>query len=468
MTQLTPFRFAALAAIAFSAFSLAACRDLTVQDQNSGSLLDLQNHPTPVSLETATQGLMYGTRFDMPLQVILVGAQGREGYSLDPSDPGWRNVLVIFDNTSFYAGSFFNWRDIYRNVRTELVVLKAADAVTGLSDAQKAGIKGFTRTFEALDLLNVIVTRDVNGAIIDPNPDYTGLPGDVVAVDAVYARINQLLDQGLTDLQTAGSTFAIALTPGFSAFSTPAGFIKFNRALRARAAIYEKDYAAAVTALAASFVDTTKSLSLGAFHSFSTNSGDALPNPLLFDPIGRVLVAHPTFATDAQMQVDGVTPDARFVAKTIKLPTLRSFNGLTSQYAFNVYPTNVSPVPIIRNEDLILLRSEAEWFTGNKAGALADLEFIRRVSGNLPKSALTPGSSDVAYVDELLYNRRYSLIWEGGHRWIDMRRFGRLSQLPIDRTTDHVFSAWPLPSDECINRSPQPAGCAQPVVTVAK
>jgi hypothetical protein len=49
-----------------------------------------------------------------------------------------------------------------------------------------------------------------------------------------------------------------------------------------------------------------------------------------------------------------------------------------------------------------------------------------------------------------------------------MRRFGRLNQLLVDRSTDHIFSAWPLPSDECINRSPQPAACAQPVVTVVK
>src|SRR5581483_5607961 len=99
------FRRAAFAAIAFSLF---ACRDLTVQDENAGSLIDLQKNPSPVALETTAQGLMYGSRFDSPLQVILVGEQGREGYSLDPSDPGWRNVNVIFDNTTFYAGSFFN------------------------------------------------------------------------------------------------------------------------------------------------------------------------------------------------------------------------------------------------------------------------------------------------------------------------------------------------------------------------
>jgi len=458
-----------LAAFAATTLVLGACRDLTVQDQNSGSLIDLQNNPTPVSLATAAQGLMYGSRLDSPLQVILVGSQGREGYSLDPSDPGWRNVLVIFDNTTFYAGSFFNWRDIYRNIRTALVVLKGTDAVSGLTDAQKAGIKGFARTFEALDLLDVIITRDANGAVIDLNPDYTGAGGDVVGSAAVYARIAQLLDQGLTDLQSAGGgPFALSVTPGLAPFNTPATFIKFNRALRARAAVYAKDYATALTALAASFVDTTKSLTVGAYHSYSTNSGDALPNPLLFDPTGRVLVAHPTFATDAQKQADGVTPDARFLQKTTKLASPRSFNGLTSQYAFNIYQTNIAAVPIIRNEDLILLRSEANWFAGSKAAALADLNFIRRTSGNLPTSSLTSASADSPYVDELLYNRRYSLIWEGGHRWIDMRRFGRLNQLPIDRSTDHVFSAWPVPSDECINRSPQPPGCVQPVTTIVK
>src|SRR5437762_9592664 len=90
---------------------LGACNNLAIQDQNSGDYGNLLTNPTPTGVATAAQGLMFGSRFDMPLQVILVGSQGREGFSLDPSDPGWRNNMVIFDNTSFYAGSFFNWRD---------------------------------------------------------------------------------------------------------------------------------------------------------------------------------------------------------------------------------------------------------------------------------------------------------------------------------------------------------------------
>src|SRR3982750_1589918 len=105
-----------------AALLLSGC-DLSVTDQSAGSLVDLQNNPTPTSLATAAQGLMYGSRFDMPLQVILVGSQGREGWRLDPSDAGWRNVMVLFDNTTFYAGSFFNWRDLYKNIRQANVVL---------------------------------------------------------------------------------------------------------------------------------------------------------------------------------------------------------------------------------------------------------------------------------------------------------------------------------------------------------
>ena len=33
-------------------------------------------------------------------------------------------------------------------------------------------------------------------------------------------------------------------------------------------------------------------------------------------------------------------------------------------------------------------------------------------------------------LDELLYNKRYSLLWEGGYRWFDARKYGILDKLP--------------------------------------
>ena len=54
---------------------------------------------------------------------------------------------------------------------------------------------------------------------------------------------------------------------------------------------------------------------------------------------------------------------------------------------------------------------------------------------------------DDALMDEIVKQRRYSLFGEG-HRWIDMRRWGRLNQLPIDRPGDDVWEKFPRPVSE--------------------
>ena len=45
-----------------------------------------------------------------------------------------------------------------------------------------------------------------------------------------------------------------------------------------------------------------------------------------------------------------------------------------------------------------------------------------------------------------------SLVFEG-HKWIDMRRFGRLAQLPKDLPTHIVVSRLPVPQAECLQRA---------------
>jgi hypothetical protein len=68
--------------------------------------------------------------------------------------------------------------------------------------------------------------------------------------------------------------------------------------------------------------------------------------------------------------------------------------------------------------------------------------------------------TQAALLDELLYNRRYSLLFEGGHRWIDARRFGRLAQLPLAVSTHTVQSRFPFTESECLARDPAPTeGC---------
>ncbi|MEO7503342.1 MAG: RagB/SusD family nutrient uptake outer membrane protein [Gemmatimonadaceae bacterium] len=71
---------------------------------------------------------------------------------------------------------------------------------------------------------------------------------------------------------------------------------------------------------------------------------------------------------------------------------------------------------------------------------------------------LAPFASQAAALDALLYERRYSLLFEG-QRWNDYRRFKRLNQLPLDRPTHFVARVMPIPQAECDARVVKPNGC---------
>ena len=106
---------------------------------------------------------------------------------------------------------------------------------------------------------------------------------------------------------------------------------------------------------------------------------------------------------------------------------------------------NTAPVPLIRNEELILLRAEANIGAGNIPAAADDINLIRVNSGGLePRTDLTAAN----ILDELLKQKRYSLLFEGGHRWIDMRRYGKLGELPIDLPSHKVHDKFPIPLPE--------------------
>ena len=71
--------------------------------------------------------------------------------------------------------------------------------------------------------------------------------------------------------------------------------------------------------------------------------------------------------------------------------------------------------------------------------------------------------TDAAAVeDELLRNRFLSLLFEGGHRWIDMRRFGRLDELPTDAAEHRVHAFFPIPTAEIDARGLADAPTCQP------
>ncbi len=431
---------------------LAACEDtFLVPDLNNPGLESLEGSPTRSAVIDATQGLLIGSRFLIDNQsgyVNHLGTLGREALTFDNSDPRYFDEMLagtLNPGNGAFGGS--GWDPRYANLRNANIVLNSLDAVGGLTAAELEGIRGFAKTIQALDLFLVLNTRGPNGIVVDTNQPLDADPAPFVGVAAAEDAIVALLGEASVHLAAAGGSFAFEL-PGYGGFDTPATFDTFISALLARMEIYRGDYAAALTALTGSFVDMTGDFTIGPAYAYGTGSGDNLNG--LFQGLDPQIVAHPTMWTDAPLKAD-LTMDDRALAKLELLGTPKSSAGVTSNVRFIHYTSDASPIPIIRNEELILIQAEALWFTGDQAGAMMYLNEVRTRSGGLV--ALGMPASDTAFVDALLNERRWSLMLEGGHRWLDMRRFNRLGDLPLDRPTDVVPDRFPVPRDECIARN---------------
>ena len=276
------------------------------------------------------------------------------------------------------------------------------------------------------------------------------------------------------------SALPFKLHSGFSGFNTPATFRQFTAGLLARVLAYRASlgvngcavrsatcYQPVLTALGQSFLNPGGNFTTGVYQVFSQASGD-LAN-LASMPYTYIL-AHAHVDQGVKTKPDG-TPDNRFLTKVRAVTPLGPNSpalGIRSGWQYTIYPTLTSPMPIIRNEELILLRAEAEYFTGATAAALADINIIRTQSGGLaPRGAFT---SDDDFISELLYNRRESLAFEG-HRWIDVRRFGLLNTLPIDSNDPTaspsmlpqiIIDHLPVPPSECLIRKGASGNLAVP------
>jgi hypothetical protein len=337
--------------------------------------------------------------------------------------------------------------------------------------------------------------------VINALSDVTQDPPAIATKAQVYAAIISLLDSATTHLTAAGSTpFLFTMTDGFAPFNTPAKFAQFTKALRGKVNVTTGNYAAALTDLGASgagpsFLDTTKAPTFGAYVTFSTAGTDVTNG--LYDPTSRQRYVHPAMAFDAQLQAgaalgDTTMRDLRFLAKAKPIPPVARYSfGIGDPIALNwgnnAYPANNSPWAILTNEELALLRAEAlaactttgegvpvtcAGLPANNAEVLAYVNWVRVKSGGLSVLVAPPApvadrngvsrTTGNGMLDEILYNKRYSLFFQNGDRWVDSRRYGVLHGLKTDErvgTGDVVWSYLMIPINECLPRATQPAGC---------
>ena len=191
---------------------------------------------------------------------------------------------------------------------------------------------------------------------------------------------------------------------------------------------------------------------------YGTGPGD-FANPLALDPQQGENFGHPSLRTQAQLQVrrrhrSTSVPDHKLVNRPSRSGGTTHGSGTAPHLGPGVdpLPSPNTPIPMIKNEELILLRAEANI-------GLSDLGRRSRTStwcARLGRAgALRRFADQTVALTELLYNKRYSLLFEGGHRWIDCRRYGRLATSELDRAgppPDVIFTTLPIPTAETLPR----------------
>lgn len=409
---------------------VGACKDATRPDLNNPSVTDFSTITNLSQVQALVIGVLNGDRAQIGNEILYGETIGRDGYRLTGSEPRFVTELNggAIDPSDFLGGALWP----YAAVRLANIGISGVTnaPATVLDAEQQQATLGYLRTMKAQLFLRIIEAHDTAGAPIDVDIDPTAPPAPLRCANDVRLYIQALLDSAATNLSAGGGAFPFSLPPGFSGFDDPSSFLTFNRALAAKndVAIAFRDYASSATidagaltaaadALTGSFlVQDAAQLDLGPRHDFSTNSGDAT-NPLFEDPSSTVFRANPRVVTEAD------AGDQRVTRKIITGSPI-SQSGLTSSFVFVVYDSPGSQIAIITNAELILLKAEVLWGQSNYSGALALSNFIRTNDGGLSASGAS-GAGPV--LDEILKQKRYSLLWQSPDRWLDARMFGKLT-----------------------------------------
>lgn len=430
--------------IFFAFISLTiACDVEEYSDLNSPEVDAFRDNLTRGDLQDLVGGALYSMRVRLGTYFDAVGMIGRDFWRFSSSDPRFTGDLLgkqdaVLDNNTFYITN--PWAARYRTVKNINLILEfieSQDLSAQFSESELSATQGFLKTIKAYELLLNLNMTYQNGIRVDV-ADEENL-GPFLSYAESLSAIRNMLDEAAGDLQSGGDDFPFSLPSGFSGFDTPGTFLEANRAISARVAAYQEDWPAVLDYLDDSFLTlSTDNMYEGIYYTFSADQTDIL-NPMFF-PVEATTagarIVQPSFITDAE------AGDER-LDKVAQRSEPLTFDGLTGDYAVFVYESNTDPIPIIRNEELILLYAEANIYQ-NPSEAVEALNLVRQAAGLDPYSG---PMTEEALIDEMLTQRRYSLYAEG-HRWIDMRRYDRLDELPLDRAEDDVFVQFPIPLTE--------------------
>ena len=388
---------------------------------------------------TSYYGLEYWALSDMYVGVI-------DHTGTFPTFAQYKNVGILPDNTNTTNG----WNQIYNGINRVNTVLEAAEKITdpAFAKTQTLGEARFLRALMHFDLLRAYggsstgFTKSGRGVPLRTKATLGPLdavPVELATEDAVWTQITGDLDYAIANLKAkvAGRATANAA-----------------KALKARAALYTKDYSTAET-LSTEVIDALKGTGTGLVSDYSTLflSQNTQPESIFelnYDINNTNSMAFYYFPSNlggrneigssatlvAQSTADGRRAMNVFlIGSSAKTRKYSRING-TDNFI------------IIRLAEMYLTRAEARALKAvpDLTGALADLNVIRSRAG-LPSSTTSVAAT---LVTEILADRYWEFAHEG-HAFFDFKRTNRLSTLTGFTGLNTFRALYPTPQREILN-----------------
>jgi hypothetical protein len=440
----------------------AGCKDNPVANPIDAPTVNALSGPlTRITLQQLVTGVMASDRSGANAfsYAIEGGIFSRDVYRIDASEPRFvQETLGGNPDPGSFSGSGA-WTQYYTTIRAENTI-KAALAnapATEFAPEEVSAARGFVQTMKALDYWRVIEMHDTVGATIQTD-DPAALT-DVRCKEAVLSYIAAVLDSGNADFTAAGGATEVPFTlpGGFTAFgrnySLVSNLVLFNRGLKGKVDFYRgldrkspnaALFPTAVTELtqalggAAPGGVPAADFSKGPYYNFVAGGSENTPNTISDAKIGL----NPLVGDSVQA---GDTRASKIVPRTL----LSGFGISTSiTYVGAVASTanQQRPLGILRDEELVLLRAQAEIEAGQLAAAILDINSVRTSYGLSPVAPADKASAITA----VLYEKRYSLLFEGPQRFDDLREYQRLNAtfLRKETTNDPFNAALPITRGE--------------------
>ena len=426
---------------------------------------------SPQTFQTLVTGILATDRGVGSGQSYLLFPEtmARNTAFLTSNEPRFVNELigVPIDPSDFIGGS--GWTGNYQVARASDQLLTSANLGAAPAGDQNA-IRGLVQTIKALDYIRSTELRDSLGGPIQGNNPSVVDPWR--SKQALMAYADAVLDSGYANLTASGvdATVPVTLPSGYTAngdYTQTANLALFNRGLAGEAAViraFDRQspctscFATAITDLNLALAPfgatpTATQLVQGPYYEFNPSAPESAPN---------TLADNHYYLTDNF--VNSIQAGDKRSSKIVKASSPSSaVSGIQLTFRDPVTDqTNAAnltrPIPIRRVADFYLFRAQAKAETGDLAGAAADVNAVRVAEGGLAPVATF--ANVTAARNAILYEMRYSLIYEGPFHLNALREYAMLTKAYVTQpgmpnlasdpghANDPLQTAMPIPLTE--------------------